>query len=114
MAIRSSSDTRLGEFETLLLLALVRLGDGAHGTAIRQEILSRTGRSVSAGAIYTGLERLARRKLTSSRLGEATPERGGKRKRLYRLEKRGLEALRTSRRSVQQMLEGFEELLESS
>ena len=105
--------SRLGEFETLLLLALARVGDGAHGAMIRREILDRTGRSASAGAIYTGLERLSRRGLISSRLGEATAERGGKRKRLYRLEEEGLAALRDTQRILKRMTEGLERMLET-
>ena len=76
----------LGEFEQLLLFALVRLGDDAYGVAIRQEVERRTGRMISAGAVYTALDRLEGRGFVSSRVGDPTPQRGGRRKRHYRLE----------------------------
>ena len=73
----------IGEFEQLILMALIRLGPGASGVGLRTEIEARTGRGVSAGALYTALNRLETRGFVASRLGEPTPERGGKRKRLY-------------------------------
>ena len=77
--------TTLGDFEQLILMALVRLGVDAYGVSLRQEIETRTGRAVSAGALYTALDRLERRGFAASRLGDPTPMRGGKRKRLYTL-----------------------------
>jgi PadR family transcriptional regulator PadR len=59
----------LGEFEQVLLFALLRLGDGAHSTAIRDDVYQRTGRELSPGAVYTGLDRLCRRGLVTSALG---------------------------------------------
>src|SRR4051812_18912221 len=73
----------LGEFEQVLLYALLRLGDDAHSGAIRDDVYERTGRALSPGAVYTGLDRLCRRGLVTSALGEPTPERGGERKRHY-------------------------------
>src|SRR5262245_65910728 len=75
----------LGDFEQLILIAMLRLGADAYGVSLRQEIESRTGRTVSAGALYTALDRMEKRGLVTSRLGEPTPARGGKRKRLYTL-----------------------------
>lgn len=98
---------RLGTFEHLLLLALVRLGDDAHGVPIRDEIETRTGRSASPGAIYTALARLEQRGLVRSRLGDPTPERGGKRKRQYRLTARGAEAIAHAHSAITQMAHGF-------
>lgn len=83
----------LGEFEQLLLFAVLRLGERAYGVSVRQEIERRTGRSVSAGAVYTGLARLERRGLVSSRVGTATPERGGRRKKYYTLTPGGAASL---------------------
>jgi PadR family transcriptional regulator PadR len=83
----------LGQFELLLLLAVLRLGDRAYGVTIRRELAERTGRVVSAGAVYTALERLERRGLATSRLGEPTPERGGRAKRYYRVLPAGEEAV---------------------
>jgi PadR family transcriptional regulator PadR len=83
----------IGDFEQLILLALVRLDADAYGVSIRTEIEKRTGRTISAGALYTALDRMEKRGLVASRLGEPTPERGGKRKRLYTLQPAGERAL---------------------
>jgi DNA-binding PadR family transcriptional regulator len=92
----------LGEFEQLLLLALMP-GDEAYGVEIRRAIEERTGRTVSPGAVYTALDRLERRGLVVSRLADPTPERGGKRKRYYRLEAAGERLLRESQRALARM-----------
>ena len=105
---------RLGSLEQLLLLALLRLGDGAYGVPIRDEIEERTGRLVSPGAIYTALDRLETRGLVRSRLGDPTPERGGKRKRHYRLTARGAGAVADAHSRLAQMARGLEPKLESS
>jgi len=97
----------LGEFEQLLLLALLRLGDSAHGVALRRAIEERTGREVSAGAVYTALERLEARGLVRSDWGDPTAERGGKRKKLYRIEALGARVLSRSYTAVQQMARGL-------
>jgi PadR family transcriptional regulator PadR len=98
---------RLGTFEHLLLLALVRLGDDTHGVPIREAIETRTGRLVSPGAVYTALDRLERRGLVRSRLGEPTAERGGKRKRQYRLTARGADAIAHTHAAIAQMAHGL-------
>ena len=105
---------RLGSLEQLLLLALLRLGDDAYGVPIRDEIEQRTGRVVSPGAIYTALDRLETRGLVRSRLGEPTPERGGKRKRHYRLTARGASAVAEAHSGLAQMARGLEPKLGSS
>jgi PadR family transcriptional regulator PadR len=97
----------LGEFEQLLLLALVQLGADAYGARIRAVIEARTERLVSPGAVYTALDRLERRGLVSSWLGEPTAQRGGKRKRHYRLEPAGLMLLRRSRDALARMSRGL-------
>jgi DNA-binding PadR family transcriptional regulator len=97
----------LGEFEQLILLALVRLGPAAYGTSIRREILERTGRELSAGAVFTALERLEARGYVSSRFGEPTAERGGKRKRYYRLERAGGQALGRAHDALSRMAKGL-------
>lgn len=99
-------DTRLGEFEQLLLFALLRLGDDAYGVTLRRELETRTSRVVSAGAIYTAMERLEARGLVSSVIGEPTPQRGGKRKKYYRLEKAGARALARSYEALHEMARG--------
>lgn len=95
----------LGEFEQLLLLALLT-ADEAYGVEIRRAIEERTGRTISPGAVYTALDRLERRGLVRSRLGEPTAERGGKRKRYYRLVPAGQRLLRESERSLSRMRAG--------
>jgi PadR family transcriptional regulator PadR len=93
----------LSEFEQLLLLALRVAGDESYGVEIRRAIEERTGRTVSPGAIYTALDRLESRGLVTSRLGAPTPQRGGKRKRFYRLEAAGETLLRESQRTLARM-----------
>ena len=102
----------LGEFEQLLLLAVVHLDEDAYGTRIRETIERRTGRTVSPGAIYTALDRLERRKLVTSWLGDPTPERGGKRKRYYRLQPAGVAMLRRSQDALGRMARGLKPKLE--
>jgi PadR family transcriptional regulator PadR len=97
----------IGDFEQLILFALVRLGSDAYGVTLRQEIEARTGRAVSAGALYTALDRLEKRGFVSSRLGEPTPERGGKRKRLYTLQPQGERALARVYESLRLMASGM-------
>jgi PadR family transcriptional regulator, regulatory protein PadR len=93
----------LGEFEQLLLLALLTADDEIYGVEIRRAIEERAGRTVSPGAIYTALDRLERRRLVASRLGDPTAQRGGKRKRYYRLEPAGERLLRESQRALARM-----------
>ena len=103
----STMRTYLGEFELLLLLALLQAEDEVYGVQIRAVIEDRTGLTVSPGAIYTALDRLERRKLVSSRLGEPTEQRGGKRKRYYRIESAGATLLRQSQQALARMARGI-------
>ena len=96
----------LGEFEILLLLALLQAKEEVYGVQLRAVIEERTGRTVSPGAIYTALDRLERRNLVSSRLGDPTEQRGGKRKRYYRIESAGATLLRQSQRALARMARG--------
>jgi DNA-binding PadR family transcriptional regulator len=102
----------LGEFEQAVLFAIVQLAD-PYGASIQAEIARRTGRRTSAGAVYTTLERLEARGLVVSSWGEPTPERGGKRKRLYRLQPAGRAALSRSWRAMQAMARGAAPKLEA-
>ncbi len=86
--------TSLGSFEEVILLTLLRLGENAYGVTVRQTVEEVTGRSASIGAIYATLDRLEEKGYVSSRQGEATPERGGRAKRYFKLEGAGLAALR--------------------
>lgn len=83
----------LGEFERFALQALVRLRNNAYGMTVRREIEEMAGLSVAIGTVYTALERLEERGLVSSRTGGATPERGWRAKRYYRIEAPGLRSL---------------------
>jgi len=105
---------RLGSLEQLLLLALLRLGEDASGGPLREEIEERTGRVLSPGAVYTALSRMETRGLVRSRLGEPTPERGGKRKRHYRLTVRGRAALARVHSDLTRMALGLAPKLGSS
>ena len=79
----------IGEFEYLLISAAARLGNDAYGAAIRQEIERATGGRCSVGALYTTLDRLERKGLVETWMGEATPQRGGRSKRMVRVTARG-------------------------
>jgi DNA-binding PadR family transcriptional regulator len=89
-------DRGLGELEQLLLFALVALSDDAYGVSVRELIEAETGRTLSPGAVYTGYERLERRGMVTSELGEPTPIRGGRPKRFYAITKKGARALADS------------------
>lgn len=105
--------SNLGELETLVLLAIVRLGSDAYGVSIRDEIESRTGRSLSRGAIYSALRRMEGKAQIDSTLGEATPTRGGRAKRFWSLTPVGMDALRSAIRNSDRMRQGLEEQLTS-
>lgn len=97
----------LGEFEQLVLLAVLRLGKQAYGLSVRREIQERAGREVAIGAVYATLERLEEKGMVVSSMTEAMAERGGRAKRCFQVTGLGNEALRQSLRTVQQMSEGL-------
>jgi DNA-binding PadR family transcriptional regulator len=97
----------LGEFEQIVLLAIVRLGSDAYGSTIRREIDDRIGRAISVGALYTALDRLERKGYVASRLSDPTPQRGGRAKRYFKLRPAGASALRRSRQALGQMWAGI-------
>ena len=99
---------KLGEFEQIVLLAVMRLGADSYGVSVRKEIETRTGRNVSLGAIYPTLDRLEAKGFVSSRQGEPTPERGGRSRRHFRLEPEGAAALHRSWEEFTSLWEGFE------
>ena len=103
----------LGDFEQLVLLGVLRLGDDAYGAAIRQEIHARSGRDVSINAVYTTLERLESKGMLRSRVGTPTPQRGGRRRKYYALRPAGAAALRDAYRAFTAMAGGLETQLES-
>jgi DNA-binding PadR family transcriptional regulator len=98
----------LGEFEQLVLLAILRLGTTAYGVSIRQEILACARRTVSPGALYTTLDRLEKKGLLDSEEGAPTPERGGRAKRFYAVTVAGRRQLIEAQRSFQRMMSGLE------
>ena len=100
----------LGEFELMLLLAVVHLGDEAYGVPISKELGAHRSRSVSLGSVYAALERLEAKGLVVSNLGDPTPERGGKSKRYFRITKEGLRQIHETRRVLTSMWQALPEL----
>ena len=109
-----SKPSVLGDFEQMVLLGVLRLEhqDSSYGAAIRQEIHARSGRDVSINAVYTTLDRLESKGLLKSRVGDPTPERGGRRRKFYALRPAGLAALRQAYRAFTAMADGFQGRLE--
>jgi PadR family transcriptional regulator len=101
----------LGEFEQVVLLAILRLADEAYAVTVRDEIVRCTGRDVSRGSVYITLDRLETKGYLRSRLADPTPERGGRAKRYYALRPRAVEALRESRRALVALWRGLESVL---
>ena len=83
---------QLGEFEYLMLTAVARLGEGGYGVTIRLEIEDATGRPCSLGALYTTIERLESKGLVKTSMGDPTPQRGGRPKRMVRITPKGVQA----------------------
>ena len=102
-----SNRDHLGEFEHIVVLALLRLSDQAYGVTVRQEIEVRTGREVSIGAVYATLARLETKGFVRSYLGDPTPERGGRSKRFFRVTAKGLAAVNRTHRALQSMADGL-------
>jgi DNA-binding PadR family transcriptional regulator len=102
----------LGEFEQLLLLAILQCGEDAYTVPIRRLLSERAGREVARGALFTTLGRLDAKGLVSSRMGEPLAVRGGRPRRYFEVTPRGVEALRTARAAVAEMSQGLESLLE--
>lgn len=98
----------LGEFEQVVLLALLHLGEPGYGVEVRREIQERVGRLTSIGALYSTLNRLEEKGYVRSWLGDPTPERGGKAKRYFRVEIAGRAALRRSRQMLLGMWQGLD------
>jgi DNA-binding PadR family transcriptional regulator len=103
----------LGDFEQLVLMGVLRLGDAAYGAAIRQEIHARSGRDVSISAVYTTLDRLESKGFLSSSMGAPTAQRGGRRRKFYALRPAGTAALQQAWRAITAMAAGIEASLEA-
>jgi PadR family transcriptional regulator, regulatory protein PadR len=93
----------LGEFELMILLAILRLGDDVYGVPLSKELSILRGRDVSLGSVYAALDRLELKGLIVSSLGEPTPERGGRAKRYFRVTKQGLRSVRETRRVLSKL-----------
>ena len=104
----------LGPFEQAVLLAIVRLRDDAYGRAILKEVQARLERDIAAGAVHATLERLEEKGLIASRLGSGTPVRGGRARRFYRLQPKGLRALNDARAAVDSLWRGLKWPLKGS
>jgi PadR family transcriptional regulator, regulatory protein PadR len=100
----------LGGFELLVLVALIRLGDEAYGVPISDAIEESSGREVSIGSVYITLGRLERNGLVTSKLGEATAERGGRAKTYFRITAKGLREVRQAQRTLINLWQGVPEL----
>ena len=98
----------LGEFEQLIMLAVARLGSGAYGMAILDEVHDRTGTEAAVASVYAALDRLERRGLVHSHMGAPTPERGGRAKRYFGLEEAGVAALHRSRNALDALWDGLD------
>jgi PadR family transcriptional regulator len=96
----------LGEFEQIVLLAVVRLGKEAYGVPIRREIAERAGRQVTVGALYATLDRLEAKGLVHSWFADPTPQRGGRSRRYFEVLPAGIEALAESRHMFERMWQG--------
>jgi PadR family transcriptional regulator PadR len=100
----------LGQFELMVLLAVMRVGEDAYGVPIAREIQDSAGRDVALGSVYFALERLETKGLVSSALGEPTAARGGRAKRYFRVTTRGVRAVRDARRALTKLWQGVPQL----
>jgi DNA-binding PadR family transcriptional regulator len=102
----------LGEFEHMVTLAVLRLGDDAYGVSIRKELEARVGRKVSRSTAYITLERLARKGYLTPRMADRSETRSGKPRRYFAVTEAGRAALRTSGQALMRLWDGYEQLLE--
>ena len=100
----------LSNFELMVMLAIIRIGDNAYGVSISNEIEEATGSEVLLGSVYDALTRLEQKGLITSTLGEATPERGGRAKRHFRTTSRGLRLVRDTQQSLVRLWKGLPQL----
>lgn len=98
----------LGQHELMVMLAVLRLGREAYGVPIADEIAQRTGREMLQGSVYAILERLETKGLVTSRLGEATPQRGGRAKRYFALTAEGVRQVRDTQRALESLWHGLQ------
>jgi DNA-binding PadR family transcriptional regulator len=113
MGDNMTKETFLGEFEQMLLLAILRLGARAYGATLMQELEATAGRRVSRGAVYVTMDRMEEKGWIESRPSDPRPERGGRPRRLVRVTLEGVAELRRSREALLRLWDGLEELLEA-
>ena len=101
-------DKFLGEFEQMVLLAILKLKAQAYGVAIREMLIDAIDREVSVGALYTTLERLEKKGLLTSRYGESSSERGGRAKKYFELSSDGKQALNRSKQALDTLWHGVQ------
>jgi DNA-binding PadR family transcriptional regulator len=102
-----AAPVNLGEFEQLILLAILRLRDNAYGVTIRAELADRAGRTVAPGALYTALDRLETKGLITSRMSDPTPQRGGRAKRHVTVTAAGVKAVTRALQAYERLLDGL-------
>ena len=112
MAVRTQPAS-LGEFELLVLLATLSLGDEAYPVSIAADIETRTGRRASRTSVLITLERLEDKELVTSRYGDPTPQRGGRAKRYFRAKPRGVQAVREALERIETMTHGLGAVLKA-
>lgn len=100
----------LGEFELMVLLTVIRLGDEAYGVPLSRELALRRGREISVGSVYAALDRLETKGLVTSHLGESTPERGGRAKRYFRATSQGLRTVHETRKVLSKLWQSLPSL----
>src|SRR5215467_1450669 len=99
-----------GNFELMVILILIRLGENAYGVPISEELEKASGRDIAIASVYAALERLEAKGFVTSELGEPTPERGGRSKRYFRVTARGLKEVRETRRTLVKRWQGLPEV----
>lgn len=104
----------VGEFEALILLAILRVGEKAYGVPILEELQRRTSRAVLRPAVYVALRRLERKGLVRSTESDGSPERGGRARKFYKVTPDGLTVLREARENLLSMWDGLETVLDRS
>ena len=100
----------LGQFELMVLLAILQAGDNAYGVPIAREIEETTGKEIALGSIYAALERLEDKGLVTSSMGDPTPERGGRAKRYFRVTGKGVREAREAQRTLKKLWSGLPQL----
>jgi len=100
----------LGQFELMVLLAILQAGEDAYGVPIAREIEETTGKEIALGSIYAALERLEDKGLVTSSMGDPTPERGGRAKRYFRVTRKGVREAREAQRTLKKLWSGLPQL----